>query len=688
MGERVTENDATNRDYEMNAGNRVGVDVGGTFTDFVNIGSNGDLRVWKRLSTPADPSEAVVCGIREALAGGSPAPGFGVVHGTTVATNALLERRGARTALITTRGFRDVLEIGRQARQNLYGLHPRRAAPLLPRELRFEALERCDWTGAVLVPLDYTMLERVLDELAGTCVESIAVCLLFSYLNPAHEQAIARAARRRGFAVSLSSDIAPEPREFERTTTTVANAFVAPVMAAYLGRLAGELTESGTVSLRIMQSDGGALSAEEASVRAIKTVLSGPAGGVVASAYVGKRAGFPHLLTFDMGGTSTDVALILDGECPVVTLSETAGIPIRTPTLDIHTVGAGGGSLAWLDAVGGLRVGPQSAGANPGPVAYGRGDQLTVTDADVYLGRLPADSRLGGSLALDVGRVRVSMREMARDMGIREEAVATGIVSVVNAAMTRALRHISVERGHDPSAFTLLSFGGAGGLHAAALAESLGIGRVLVPRHPGAFSAVGLVLADIRREYVKLLPAGDGAPVIGSDRWTRLEPMFAGLESIAARDMEREGADPRALCYRRLLDMRYAGQSFDLRVPVVESDLGATVTAFHEAHRGRYGHADAREPVEIVAVRLVAVAPTGAELPDPRLPAVPGKPVGTTRLFAGETWIDAPIYLRRDLALYQRVEGPAVVSQEDATTVLEAGWCGVTDPRGNLVLSM
>lgn len=672
----------------MGQAERVGVDVGGTFTDFVLIGSDGRLEVFKRASTPADPSASVVAGLQEALAAGELTPGFALAHGTTVATNALLERRGAVTALITTAGFRDVLEIGRQARENLYSFHPARPRPLLPRERRLEVRERLDWRGEVMTELDSAQAAWLLDALQAQEVESLAVCFLFSYLNPAHERQVGQMARERGFAVSLSCEIAPEPREYERTSTTVANAFVAPVMAGYLGRLEERLRDLGAGSLRIMQSNGGALSAQEAAERAVATALSGPAGGVVAAAQIGREAGLDRLLTFDMGGTSTDVALIQGGRCPVVTTAELAGMPLRTPMLDIHTVGAGGGSLARLDAAGGLRVGPQSAGADPGPVAYGKGETLTVTDANVLLGRLPADVLLAGRLPLDGARVRAYFQKLAARLGRTPEAAALGIVDVANAAMARALRHISVERGHDPADFTLLSFGGAGGLHACALAEALGMPAVLVPRYPGAFSALGLALADVQREYVQALPLQAervewSSPAI----WEALRQQFERLEHQAAEAMRREGIAPGSWHSQRLLDLRYVGQSFDLRVPVAAADLPATIAAFHTAHRARYGHADPREPVEAVAVRIVAVAALERPPLAVALPSSPGAPIGETEvLFAGGPQ-RTRLYAREALAPEQCIEGPALLLQPDATTLVEPGWSARADSNGNLLLT-
>jgi N-methylhydantoinase A len=667
---------------------RVGVDVGGTFTDFVYVSAEGHFQVEKRASTPSDPSEGVTAGIAEMQARSPFAPRFSVLHGTTVATNALLERRGAQTALLTTKGFRDMLEIGRQAREHLYTFHPTRPQPLLSRERCLEVQERLDQRGEVLTPLDAAQAVHLLDALVAQGVESIAICLLFSYLNPTHEQQLGALARERGFVVSLSCEVAPEPREYERASTTVANAFVAPVMARYLSRLETRLRALGAGSLRIMQSNGGALSAQEAAGRAVATVLSGPAGGVAAAAQVGREAGLEHLLSFDMGGTSTDVALILAGRCPVVTTGALGGLPLRTPMLDIHTVGAGGGSLAWLDAAGGLRVGPQSAGASPGPVAYGRGDTLTVTDANLLLGRLPAQVRLAGRVPLDAERVRAYFVPFAARLKRTPEEAALGVAQVANAAMARALRHISVERGYDPAAFTLLSFGGAGGLHACALAEALGMASVLVPRFPGAFSALGLTLADVQREYVRSLPVASRPPDwTAAATWEALVAHFAALEAQAAQDMAAEGFGPEGWQGQRLLDLRYVGQSFDLRVPLAGSDLSATIAAFHTAHRARYGHADPREPVEAVAARLIAVGTLPRPRLAPDLPAAPGAPLGETEVYFEGAWQSAALYARETLSAGQRIAGPAIVLQTDATTLLEPGWQGLTDPGGNLLLT-
>lgn len=666
---------------------RAGVDVGGTFTDFVFIDTDGQIKVAKCPSTPGDPSESVLRGLTEARTEARIIPGFDLIHGTTVATNALLERRGAKTALLTTIGFRDILIIGRQARESLYTFHPTKPRPLIPRENCFEVRERLDWRGEVLTPLDEHQVETLLDTLKSEKFESLAICCLYSFLYAQHERSISEKAQRHGFHVSLSSDIAPEPREYERACTTVANAFVAPIMARYLGRLAGRLREVQAGTLRIMQSDGGALSAGEAASHAVKTALSGPAGGVVAAAQIGELAGLPRLMTFDMGGTSTDVALIQNGELPIVTTATLGGMPLRTPMLDIHTVGAGGGSLARIDIGGSLRVGPQSAGADPGPVAYGKGTGLTVTDANLFLGRLPADIRLAGFLPLDRERVATHFAAFAAELGCSPEEAALGVVRVANAAMSRALRHISVERGHDPADFTLLSFGGAGGLHACALAESLGMRFVLVPRYPGAFSALGLALADIRREYVRALPVTGVSDGNARETEAAFAEIYHGLLALAEKEMRQEGVSPDALQIQRLINLRYVGQSFDLRIPYHAEGLSATIAAFHEAHRQRYGHADPREPVEAVAVRLVATSPgepldLHAEMPD-----TPGSPVGETEIVFDTGPHRVAVFLREHLAAGQTFSGPALILQSDATTLLPPDWQAKSDAFGNLLIS-
>ena len=487
---------------------RLGVDTGGTFTDFVWLGENGRYQIFKQLSTPQDPSEAILNGLKTM----APPETADLVHGSTVATNALLERKGARTALITTKGFADVLAIGRQNRPDIYALVPQKPAPLVPAAWRFEVAERVTASGEVLQPLDLSNLPAIWQQLKAESVESVAICLLFSFLHPSHEQQIRQFLLEQSpemqLHISLSSDILPEYREYERTATTVINAYVAPLMTRYLRRLASGVQPR---RLSVMQSNGGIISASKAGEEAARTVLSGPAGGVVGARFVAQQAGFPDIITFDMGGTSSDVALC-PGRLPTTADGEIAGLPLRLPIIDIHTVGAGGGSIARVDAGGALQVGPESAGAFPGPACYGRvkaesdtyppASRSTVTDANLVLGRLDANHFLGGAMQLDETAAWQALVKLAEQMKVPDaETAAWGVIQVANANMERAIRRISVERGYDPRRFTLMPFGGAGPLHACDLAESLQIPRILVPPVPGVLSALGMLVAAPTKDY-------------------------------------------------------------------------------------------------------------------------------------------------------------------------------------------
>ncbi|MGV3721075.1 MAG: hydantoinase/oxoprolinase family protein, partial [Actinomycetota bacterium] len=511
----------------------VGVDIGGTFTDFV-VADGARLTVHKEPSTPHDPSEAFLRGLT-ALGVLPPAR---IVHGSTVATNAVLERRGARAALLTTAGFRDLLEIGRQTRRELYSFTPTKPLPLIPRERCFEVRERVDKHGAVLEPLGEVELDRVLDAVVASGAESLAVVFLFSFVNPEHERRVGERAQARGLQVSLSCEVIPEYREYERASTTAANAYVAPLMDRYLARVEQRLAEwAGDAPfgrLQIMQSNGGIISPDTARREAVRTVLSGPAGGVVGASRIARDAGFGRIVTFDMGGTSTDVALV-DGWPVTSTEGSISELPIRVPMLDIHTVGAGGGSIARLDPAGGLRVGPESAGADPGPAAYGRGEAATVTDANVVVGRYDLSQILGGRLTLDADRARRAVRSVAEGPDLSPDDLAAGIIRVANVQMARAIRRVSVERGHDPRDFCLVAFGGGGPLHACDLAEETGIPTVLIPRFPGALSALGMLLTDIRKEYSRTVMHGP------YEDPARLDAAFEALERTAAVDLAAEG---------------------------------------------------------------------------------------------------------------------------------------------------
>ncbi|MCH8026288.1 MAG: hydantoinase/oxoprolinase family protein [Chloroflexi bacterium] len=666
----------------------LGVDVGGTFTDFL-LWEDGRLAVYKRPSTPDDPARAVLLGLAEAAEQSDAAwRPEEVVHGSTVATNAVLERKGARTALITTKGFRDVLEIGRQTRPKLYDLEPRRPPPLVPAELRFEADERLDHHGEVLGTLSKREVEALLAKLRAKGVESLAVCFLFSFLNPRHERLVRDAARRHGLACSASVDVLPEHREYERTSTTVLNAYVGPVVERYLSRLDDGLRDRGVGRLRIMQSNGG--SAGATGVLAVRTVLSGPAGGVAGAFRVARAAGIERIITLDMGGTSTDVCLC-DGAVPFTAESSISGMPLRIPTVDVHTVGAGGGSIARIDAGGALRVGPESAGADPGPACYGNGEQPTVTDAHLLLGRLRHDRFLGGRISLSVPAARRALRPVVRAFGGDLEQAAASVLRVANVSMERALRMISVERGHDPRRFTLVAFGGAGPLHACELAESLGVPRVLVPPFPGVLSAFGMAASPITTDHVQALLS----PVSDSPVFTRkLERALRRLEAQARRELKSQlraaHLQPKM---RRSLDLRYAGQSYELTVPIAATADGATAArflpAFHRDHRRRYGHADPGRAVEVVAVRLRAELP-GAAIRLPPLPKGSGD-AQAARLERQPVWFDGKpratwLYGRNLLRAGDGLRGPAIVLQLDATTVVPPGWRAGVDDVGNLLL--
>jgi N-methylhydantoinase A len=650
----------------------IGVDIGGTFTDFIACDGN-ELRLHKRPSTPEDPARAFVEGLAEL---GIETPGR-LVHGTTVATNALLERKGAVTAFLTTDGFRDMLEIGRQTRIGLYSLTPTKPRPLVPRERCYEVEERVDRHGAVLTPLDKGGVVAALDAARAAGAESVAIVFLFSFARPEHERRAGALAAERGLFVSLSSEILPQYREYERASTTVVNAYVGPVMSRYLSRLAAALPAGARSTLRVMQSNGGILAPEAAEREAVRTILSGPAGGVIGAARIAAAAGFPRVVTLDMGGTSTDVALV-NGAPRTESEGEIDGLPVRVPMLGIHTIGAGGGSIARVDAGGGLRVGPESAGAVPGPAAYGVGELPTVTDANLVLRRLHAPSFLGGRMTLDEARAHRAVATLGERLGLTATDAARGIVRIANVQMARALRRVSVERGHDIRAYCLVAFGGGGPLHACEIAEQTGIRTVLVPRYPGALSALGLLLADVEKEYSQtvMLPSKRSSQTV-------LEERFADLSATALAAMAAEGIAAEGVLLRRLLDVRYRGQSYELKVPA-EGDLAA---AFHAAHRQAYGHADPKAPIEIVNVRLHAIG----RVPHPDLPQSrvarrrPPSPMGEQAILF-ETAAQTPIYDRAGLLPGATLAGPALLVQEDTTTLLPPGWDARVDAWSNLVL--
>ncbi|MCX2728476.1 hydantoinase/oxoprolinase family protein [Thermomicrobium sp. 4228-Ro] len=659
---------------------RVGVDTGGTFTDFVVIDGEG-VRIHKEPSTPRDPAQAIVTGLRA----------LGVwdrlerlIHGTTVATNAFLERKGARTGLLTTAGFRDVLEIGRQNRPRLYDLRQVREPPLVPRQWRLEVRERLDPQGEIVVPLHDEDVEAAIEVFRAAGIESVAVSFLFSFVNPEHERRAASLLREAGFAVSASHEVSPEYREYERTSTTVVNAYVSPVMGQYLKTLAETLP--GRASLWIMQSNGGTIGAEVAARQAVRTLLSGPAAGVIGARAIARAAGFRRVISFDMGGTSTDVCLI-DGEPRERTEGRIGELPVRIPMLDIHTVGAGGGSIAWFDEGGALRVGPRSAGADPGPAAYGRGgDEPTVTDAAVVLGWLLPDAFLGGTMRLDAERAREVIWRVARRLGRSLEEAALGIVEVAEANMERAIRVVSVERGEDPREYGLVAFGGAGPMVACALASKLHIPIVLIPHHPGTLSALGLLTAPSTRDYVRtvMLPANRTHPT--------LETVVADLTAAAIHDLAEEGLVLTEATFQFALDLRYSGQSYELTVPFTDS-LSDAVQRFHQAHEQLYGYADPAIPVTIVNIRLRVTLPPAIEMEASQRDALTlWEPEPLEMRHAafsdGTRWslLATPRFERAQLMPGAILSGPALVTQYDTTTVIPPDWRGIVDATGTIVL--
>lgn len=651
----------------------LGADTGGTFTDLV-LYERGTIRVHKVPSTPDDPSRAVLAGI-EALGAKADAE---IRHGSTVGTNALLERKGARTALITTRGFRDVIEIGRQTRPSLYDIDVERPPAIVARRHRYDVAERVTVGGEVLEILDEAELPRLAERLRKAGIESVAIGLLFSFANPRHERRIARVLRAEGLRVpmSLSSQVSPEYREFERFSTTAVNAYLAPVMKRYLERLRSRVRRQ----LRIMQSNGGLASTRRAIDRPVTTVLSGPAAGVVGATRVAGAAGHPRIITFDMGGTSTDVALV-DGEPSMTTDFQISGCPIRVPVLDIHTVGAGGGSIAYRDAGGALRVGPESAGADPGPACYGKGELPTVTDAQAVLGRIQPDGLLGGAMSIDPQRARRAVGTLAAELGTDLLTTAEGIIRVALAAMERAVKVISLERGHDPRDYTLLSFGGAGGLHAVELARQLGMTTVLVPRDPGALSALGLGLADAVADRSRSLLISSVAP-----RGADLERPFRQLEKDARAELRREGIDDARIRLQRTLSLRYRGQAHELDLDYRKGDLAA---AFHRAHEDRFGLAFVGREIDVVSIRVRAVGrigrkPGGGSVARPR--AHRPRPATTLRLAADGKQREVGRFDRDALKPGATIAGAAIITEYSSTVWLPPGSRARVDAAGNLIV--
>jgi N-methylhydantoinase A len=695
----------TKKRIPRNVVRRVGIDTGGTFTDFV-YESSKKIAVFKVASTPDDPSRAIAEGLqRIASETGSEQSQIEVVHGTTVGTNALLQRRGARVALVTTAGFEDVIEIGRQARPELYNLNAVKPPPLVSTELRFGVAERVACDGEVLESLTEDELKRLTEEVQRARPEAVAVCLLFSFVRPEHERRIAAALEKLQVPLSSSHQILPEYREYERTSTVCVNAYLQPLMGSYLRRLSKSLAEQNisnpkikspktkvqrsSFSLRVMQSSGGSISAEAAANEPVRTMLSGPAGGVVGALRVAESAGYPNIITFDMGGTSTDVALCDEEGMRLTNESIVAGTPVAIPMMDIHTVGAGGGSIARVDEGGSLRVGPESAGADPGPACYGRSLLPTVTDAHVVLGHFPGEALLDGEFKLDASRARKSVEGLAAEMSkvaLRRVAAieaARGVLNVVTANMERALRHISVERGHDPRDFTLMPFGGAGGLHAVDLAHALRIPRVLVPTSPGALSALGVLEADVVKEQSRTVMMEAAR---GEER--QLETVFREMEKQGRAILQKEGFVGPDQRHERSLAARYKGQSFELQIKTTSGNIAA---AFHRAHKARYGYAQEKNVVEIVSARVRSIGIV-------RRPRVNKSSVSRDRASAKphgsvETYFDgkkvwAAVYRREELRAGMRLRTPCIVTEYSATTLIPENTRVTIDSYMNLVTQL
>jgi N-methylhydantoinase A len=661
---------------------RLGVDVGGTFTDLVALAGD-ELVTAKVPSTPDDQAAGVVRAVE--VADLTPEDVAVFAHGSTVATNALLERRGARIALVTTHGFRDVIEIGRQNRPALYDLGRDRPPMLVPRELRFTVRERMGPDGEV-APLDEDSLAKAVERVRDAEVDGVAVCLLFAFMHPEHERKVGEALRDAlgdDVHIALSSEVLPEFREYERGSTTVADTYLTPILAGYLRSLADQVADLGLAEPLVMQSSGGVTEIATAAAHAARCVLSGPAGGVVGAAWVAGRSGYSDLLTFDMGGTSTDVAPIIGGAVQTTTESVIAGVPIKLPMVDVHTVSAGGGSIAWVDDGGALRVGPQSAGADPGPAAYGQGgEEPTVTDANLYLGYLADGAELGGEVVLRRELAEQALTRVGEKLGLDAHETAAGIVRVANAEMTRALRVISVERGFDPREFTLVAFGGAGGMHACALAEEMGMDRVLVPKASGVLSALGLAISDVRRDSVRPWLA-ELADVDAGE----LEDAFAELEDDAREHLPGLAGDDREIELEREADLRYRGQSFELTVPAGDlGDLDELEERFHGKHQQRYGYRMDGEAVQLVNLRLTATRP-GAKPELREAKASEDEPGQDTREASfDDDQVEAAVLDRAALGAGSTVEGPAIVEFAEATCVVRPGWRGEIDEAGTLVL--
>lgn len=650
----------------------LGVDTGGTFTDFVLLDDRG-LRLHKVVSTPEDPSLAIRQGITDLKLDAEVSAGLvTIVHGSTVATNAALEGKGVRTAYVTNRGFTDVLRIGRQARRDLYRLAPGATPNPVPDELLIGVAVRMAANGSVIESLTDADLDALRQKILPLRPQAVAINLLFSYVDDTHERAIEAALEDIAF-VSRSSDVLGEYKEYERGIATWLSAWLGPVVERYLSRLSEAVAPSRVI---VMQSSGGTIGAAQARRRAVNLLLSGPAGGIAAARHLGATLGRADLLTFDMGGTSTDVSLV--GERPTITREGSIGpYPVAVPMADIHTIASGGGSLAYLDAAGALHVGPESAGASPGPACYGRGGTAaTVTDANVVLGRLPSSLRLAGTLTIQAELARAAVARIAQSLNTTTEDAAAGIVAMANEHMARALRLISLERGHDPRTCTLVAFGGAGGLHVCALALALEIPSIVVPMHCGVFSAFGMLVADASRQLTKTVNG-----MLDELGASKIDALFDAISRRGIAELLDDGARRPAIEQRRFLDLRYRGQSFTLTVDWTTPAVAAR--AFHELHRARYGHA-LDLPIELVNIRC----DVSAANPKVDLPEIDRETTAHARALVRTTeHSTVPLFERAELGRGQCIDGPAIIVEAMATTFIDEGWRATVDTWGHLRLA-
>jgi N-methylhydantoinase A len=676
---------------------RIGVDVGGTFTDFVMLDArNGSVAYYKRSSTPHDPSEAIAAGLAEFLSRENASAGdvSFLGHGTTVATNMIIERRGVETGLLTTKGFRDVLAIGRQARPGLYDYRVRKPDPLVQRRNRLEVTERLAANGDVLTPVEEREIADKVRQLKAAGVESIAICFLHSYRNSAHERVARRVVEDifPGAYVSISSQVLPEFREYERTSTTVLNAYIGPKMRGYTRELRDRLKRLGIpVQPLTIHSNGGLLSLDTVEELPVLTCLSGPAAGVVGAAALGVAAGIPNLITFDVGGTSTDVSLISDGKPNYTSKREITHFPLKMPMIDIHVIGAGGGSIAWIDDAGALKVGPHSAGAYPGPVAYGRGGvEPTLTDAQIVLQRLNPVAILDGRMPVDREAAwAVIKSKIADPLGMSVEDAAFGILTVAIANMSRAIRSISIEHGHDLADFTLASFGGAGPLHSADAAVECGIKQILVPQEPGTMCARGILLSDISRDFVRT-----ELTLVDGDGWSRLCVLFDEMVSEGDAWLARENVDGALRDFDCIVEARYRGQNHEIRIPMpstAEGGLEVLLATFSEAYEKEYGNVVSTRPMEVVncRVRASGAVPKADLAPSQLAGSLETALVASRKVYFGAAagWQEARVFARGKLPLGERIQGPAIIEEMSSTTVILPSQSFQVDPIGNLLIA-